>query len=73
MDGWNGAGHMGGMWLWWIVGIAIFAAVIWAVAKTSSRTGGNDGASAEELLKRRYANGEIDKDVYKKSLHDLRQ
>jgi putative membrane protein len=73
MNGWTGVGHMGGMWLWWIVGIAIVAAVFWAMGRTSSRAGGNGGASAEELLKRRYANGEIDKDVYEKRLHDLRQ
>jgi putative membrane protein len=70
---WNGAGHMGGMWFWWILCIAIVAAVIWAMVRTSSRTAGNGGASAEELLKRRYANGEIGKDVYEKRLHDLRQ
>lgn len=70
---WNGVGHMGGMWLWWIVGVAIVAAVIWAMVRTSTRTGGDGGASAEELLKRRYANGEIDKDAYEKRLHDLRQ
>ncbi len=73
MNEWNGAGHMGGMWLWWIVGIAIVAAVFWVMSRTSSRTGGNSGASAEELLKRRYANGEIDKDAYERHLHDLRQ
>lgn len=64
---------MGGMWFWWIVGIAIVAGVFWAMARTSSRTGDNGGTSAEELLKRRYANGEIDKDAYEKRLHDLRQ
>lgn len=67
---WHGAGHMGGMWLWWIVGIAIVAAFFWAVARaktgTASRTGGNDGPSAEELLKRRYANGKIDTSAYEK-------
>ena len=70
---WNGAGHMVGMWFWWIFCIAIIAAVIWAIVITSSRTGGNSGASAEDLLKRRYANGEVDKDAYEKHLHDLRQ
>ena len=73
MNDWNGVGHMGGMWLWWIVGIAIVAAVFWAMVRTSSRTGANGGASAEELLKRRYANGEIDKESYEKRLRDLRQ
>ena len=73
MHDWNGAGHMGGMWFWWIAGIVIVAALIWAMFRTSSQTAGNGGASAEELLKRRYANGEIDEDVYEKRLRDLRQ
>ncbi len=73
MSDWSRAGHMGGMWFWWIAGIVIVAVLIWAVSRTSSPKGGNSGASAEELLKRRYANGEIDKDEYEKRLHDLRQ
>jgi putative membrane protein len=73
MYDWNGAGHMGGMWFWWIAGIVIVAALIWAMFRTSSQKAGNGGVSAEKLLKRRYANGEIDKDVYEKRLHDLRQ
>ncbi|MFT7524996.1 MAG: putative membrane protein [Arenicella sp.] len=73
MHNWNGAGHMGGMWLWWIAGAVIVSALIWAMLRISSQTAGNRGASAENLLKRRYASGEIDKDVFEKRLHDLRQ
>ncbi|WP_434926291.1 SHOCT domain-containing protein [Shewanella sp. HL-SH2] len=64
---------MGGMWFWWIAGIVIIAALIWAMLRISSQKSGNGGVSAEELLKQRYANGEIDKDVYEKRLHDIRQ
>ncbi len=73
MHDWNGIEHMGGIWFWWIVCIVIVAALIWVMFRTSSQTAGNGGVSAEELLKRRYANGEIDKDFYEKRLHDLRQ
>ncbi|MDZ7768147.1 MAG: SHOCT domain-containing protein [Woeseiaceae bacterium] len=60
---------MAGMWLWWAVAIAIVVGIVWAVR----RSAGNTGTSAEELLKRRYAQGEIDKDEYEKRLRDLRQ
>ena len=73
MYDWNGAGHMGGMWFFWIVGIVIVVALVWAVFRTLSQTTINGGESAEQILKRRYANGEIEKDVYEKRLHDLRQ
>lgn len=72
MYDWNGAGHMGAMWFWW-AGIVIIAILIWAIWRKSSQTADNKDVSAEELLKRRYANGEIDKDAYEKCLHDLRQ
>ena len=72
MHEWSGAEHMGGMWLWWLVAVAIIAAIVWAMARSSSRTSGDTGEGAEELLKRRYASGEIDKDDYEKRLQDLR-
>jgi len=72
MNDWSGAGHMAGMWLWWVVAIAIATGIVWAVLRSSARSGGSAGASAEELLKRRYAQGDIDKDEYEKRLRDLR-
>lgn len=64
---------MAGMWLWWVIGIAIVVGIVWAILRSSPRSGGNAGTSAEELLKRRYAQGEIDKDEYEKRLRDLQQ
>lgn len=57
---WDGAGRMGGMWFWWIVGIAIVAAAIWAMVRTSSRTRGNPimpGSSGKGRQQRSAANG----------------
>jgi len=64
---------MGGRWLWWLVVVAVIVAIVWATVKSSSRSGGDTGASAEELLKRRYARGEIDKAAFEERLRDLRQ
>lgn len=61
---------MGGMWLWWILGIAIVGALAWVVVRPLSRA---NGESAEELLKRRYARGEIDNEEFEKRLQDLRK
>ena len=73
MYGWNGVDHMGGMWFWWIIGIAAVAAIVWAAAKPSGRSGSSADLSAEEILKRRYAAGEIGKDEFDQRLQDLRR
>jgi uncharacterized membrane protein len=40
--------------------------------RSASRTGNGASESPQEILKRRYARGEIDKDEYEKRLQDLR-
>jgi putative membrane protein len=72
MNEWNEVGHMGGMWIWWILGIVVVGALAWGVLRSPARDG-DAGVSAEELLKRRYARGEIDKEEYEKRLQDLRR
>lgn len=65
--------HMGGwMGLWWILIIAAIVAVIW-FAVAASRRGGESRESPEQALKRRYANGEIDRETYERMLSDLRK
>lgn len=71
----HGFGGMGlGMGLGWIIGILIVAAVIWLIIKTvntgnQERTGRDK--SALELLKERYARGEIDKEEFEEKRKDL--
>ncbi|MFO7654290.1 MAG: SHOCT domain-containing protein [Candidatus Krumholzibacteriia bacterium] len=68
-DGWHG----GWMWVWWIVGIVAVAGAIWAVTRAGRRDGGRGThRSAEDILKERYARGEIDRDEYESRLRDLR-
>lgn len=64
---------MVGMWVWWLLAIGLIGVVAWAVARSTSRAAGGAAESAEDVLKRRYASGEIDKDDYEKRLRDLRQ
>ena len=63
---------MGWMWIFWIVVIACLVLFIRWVA-VPSRGGGEAQASAEEVLKRRYARGEIGKQEYEQKLNDLRR
>ncbi len=68
------------MWLFWIL---IIGLVIWAVVQIANRSGGNQPAGgnyppytsqqedALEVLKRRYARGEITKSEYEDMRRDL--
>jgi plastocyanin len=58
------------MWMWmaafWII---VIAAVVWLSAKTSHRS--NGGVSVSEILKRRLATGEIDREEYQSLKKEL--
>lgn len=63
---------MGWMGFWWIfLLLVILAAVSYAVS--AARGSDAMGASAENILKRRYADGEIDRETYERMLDDLRK
>ena len=70
----------GGMWLFWIalVVLLIFG-IRWATATSHWRgevpgtARAMMGSSAEEIVKQRYARGEISKQEYEQLLADLRR
>jgi putative membrane protein len=67
-DGW----FMGWMMLWVLIGLVLVVVAIWAVVQGGvSRTTVED--SAEAILKRRYARGEIDQQEYEQRLQRLRK
>ncbi len=81
-DGWGmmGPGMMGGfgwMWLMPVFWIVFLGLIIWAVVaavRGSSESRSSDSSKADsalELLKKRYARGEIDKDEYEEKKKDL--
>lgn len=72
MHGWGGGWGMGWMSIGWILGLAVIAFAIWAVLR-SVRPRDGAGASPEEILKQRYARGEIDRDTYQRMLTDLKR
>ena len=62
MDGYGMNGW--GMGWWWIIGIIIIAAFIWMVVKAMNNNTDSTnlpGKSALDILKERYAKGEISK------------
>jgi putative membrane protein len=71
MDGYGWWWHMGWMWIFWIVLIVVIVLVVQAAV--SSRGSAFSSESAEEILKRRYARGEIGKEEYERKLEDLRK
>ena len=67
-------GHGWGMGWWWIIGLIIVVAVVWMVVKsmnTNSRGNLPSGKSALDILKERYARGEIDKEEFEERRKDL--
>ena len=75
MHGWYADGYMGWMGIGWVPGVALFAVLIWVLLRSTQRSGGAErpSESAEDILKRRYAKGEIDRDTYQRMLQDLKR
>jgi putative membrane protein len=63
-----------GWWmvLWWGFGLAVLVLFVWLIAKATAGTSGRSDDTPEQILKRRYARGEIDRDEYQRRLADLR-
>ncbi len=69
---WGNQGFMGGfMWIFWIaIIVCIIFLVKWRVMQC--RPGGpQQGESSSEILKKRYARGEIDKEEFEQKKKDL--
>lgn len=71
---WPSMGAMGWwMALWWLFGLAVLVLLIWVIAKTASASQGRADETPEQILKRRYARGEIDREEYDRRLTDIRR
>jgi len=63
---------MGGMGIFWILLVVVLALVLWK-ALCRPDAGSHRQESPEEILKRRYAGGEIEHEEYARRLQDLRR
>lgn len=64
----------GWWWWWWVVWFVVLIGIIWLavwLARRGRRFG--VGAPPEEILRRRYARGEIDRETYQRMLEDIRR
>ena len=70
MQGYGGMGLGGlfGLLIWLLLIIGLAWAVIWILSSSRSR---GKGLSALEILKRRYASGEISEEQYLKMKHEI--
>lgn len=73
MGGYGGYGM--GMGWWWIIGLIIVIAVVWMVVKGMNKnnqsTNQRTGKTALDILKERYASGEIDKEEFEERKRNL--
>ena len=71
----HGWGMGFGTGLWWIVGIILIVIIVWVVIKMTSQTNHSNNQqgnkSALDILKERYARGEIDKKEFEERRKDL--
>ena len=63
------------MWGTWIFWIALIVAVVFLIRWLAVSPRGQEAprGSAEEILKKRYARGEMDKEEYERKLEGLRK
>lgn len=72
MDGAGGWG-MGFGLLMWLVPLAIIGLVAWLALRGVPRASERSQESAEDVLRRRFASGEIDAEEYERRLSVLRR
>ena len=69
-------GNMGAYaWVWMTLGLGFWIAVVALVVSTVTRTNRRESiaANAEEILKRRYASGEINQNDFESARQTLRR
>jgi putative membrane protein len=71
MNGINGMGW--GMGFGWIIGLLVLVAIIWIIFKAINQNNkpGQLDKSALEILKEKYARGEINKDEFEEKKKSL--
>jgi putative membrane protein len=61
------------MVLWWAFGIAVLVLLVWTMTRAAGGFSPGRGEPPEQILKRWYARGEIERDEYQRRLENLRR
>jgi putative membrane protein len=68
---------MNGMWLSWLLGLALIFLLVWAVVRVINNPSSNQRSSSDEnaveILRRRLARGEIDEREFDEKRRLLKQ
>lgn len=72
---WHDMGFGGMMWYGWLFWIIIIGAVVYLIVRLTTQSGrsseGQQGETALDILKKRYARGEISKEEFEQMKKDL--
>lgn len=72
MDGWGGGFGMGLMIFFWLLVLVLIVTLIWfLILKSSESPKDSTGESSLEILKKRYARGEIDDEQYRRMKKEI--
>lgn len=72
MDGWGGGFGMGLMVLFWLLVLGLIGTLIWFLIQKGSQSPSNSSSeSSLEILKKRYARGEIDEEQYRRMKKEI--
>jgi len=61
------------MGLWMVFWLAVLILLVWIVARAAGASSSRTDETPEQILKRRYARGEIERQEYERRLSDLRK
>ncbi len=71
---WPYMGSMGWwMVLWWVAGIVVLVLLVRLVAGSLGGSSARGEETPEQILERRFAKGEIEREEYQRRLEDLRR
>lgn len=69
----GGTFHAGWMGLWMVFWLAVLILLVWVAVRAAGGPTSRAEETPEQILKRRYARGEIECEDYERRLSDLRK